>query len=98
MRIFDLSFLLNDKIAHFKGSYLYENVDDHHERSIHDHQGLKNARQNMIISGKLSRVSFDQGLWFSVEKWPPYENMIDQEEALLHELFMIHAAKTDQED
>ena len=43
-------FFLDSRIR-VKGSYLYENVDDHHERSIHDHKELKYALQNMIISG-----------------------------------------------
>ena len=39
-----------------KSSYLYESVDDHHERSIHETDGFKNALQNMIHTGKMAYV------------------------------------------
>jgi len=33
-----------------------------------------------------------------LEKWPSYEKLVDQDDVLLHELFMIHAAKDDEND
>ena len=47
MKIFDLF---------CKSSYLYENVDDHHERSIHETDSFKNALQNIIHTGKLANI------------------------------------------
>ena len=35
-----------------KGSFLYENLDDHHERSIHETNDLKNALQKITHTGK----------------------------------------------
>ena len=34
----------------------------------------------------------------NLEKWPSYEKLVDQDDVLLHELFMIHAAKDDEND